>query len=713
MSDTVLKTIPINAGFNKNTTTYDAENNWVDGDKVRFVNNRAEKIGGWVEEIVEQNTDSSVTSFTGTPRKVHTWNNLNFNKYLAQGSDLKLELLSNNTIYDITPIEATASLTDAITTVSGETTVTIEDTSHGASVGDYVVVDSQASAVDSITLSGEYTILEIVDADNYVIDSGTTATGSTSGGGGALELSYLLPIGDTNNGDITGYSGAGYGTRSSDPVTTVTLTDAISTTSGSSTVGIEDTSHGLSVGDYITVVSQGSSVDGIDLSDNNDFTQDFEVTNVVDADNYEIKAINNVTLEEVTATGTTSGAGGSLVLVYGGTGWDRPRNGVGGSILRQWSLTNWGEDLIACVRGGKIYQWDVTNGTGNRAVQVTNAPTENYFAMVALPTRFLVAFGTQESVSGDFDPLTIRWAEQETLTNWTITSTNSAGEYRLPLGNYIVAAIQTKNEILVLTDTTAYTMRYVGGNEIFQFEIVGNNITAVSQNCGTAFGSVAIWKGLDGFYIYDGTVRRLPSTIEEFIFDQDGEGRINFEQKEKTYCNTNTEFNEIIWFYPTVDSEENNRYIMYNFKDNIWYDGTMERTCWVDRSVFSNPYAFDADGTLYLHETGKDAGAQPLQAFLESGDLDIEEGERMLFIDKFIPDFFLVPNRNAEVTLTFKKYPRGPEFVKGPYPFNNDTQKISLRGRGRHVSIKYSVNTLGSDFELGAPRFSFQVDGER
>lgn len=508
--------------------------------------------------------------------------------------------------------------------------------------------------------------------------------------------------------------------------TTVALNNAISTVNLQTTVTIVSAAHNLAVGDYIFVISQAAPVGGITLSGQ------YIVTTVPNSNTFTVTAatpanatVNNaggalsigfyIPTGSLLSAGITGYGGGS----YGtpgasGGGYNMPRASAFVSGLRLWSFDNWGEDLLGSYTNGGIYQWDATSGLAVRMQIISGAPTNNLFIMVAQPSRFLVAFGTQQSVGGVFDPLTIRWADQETLTDWTITTTNTAGEYRLPLGNKIVGACQTRSEILVFTDTTVYSMRYVGGVDIFQFQILANNTSAVSQNCAVDVNGVVFWEGLDGYYMYNGVVERLPCEISQFLFDQDGEGRINVDQKAKVFCGTNKEFNEIKWYRPTYDSTEVNRYVCYNYLENLWYDGTEVRTTWVDAGVFDKPNATDPSGFLYVHEVGKDADYLPLIAYIRSGYLDLDDGQQMMFVDKFIPDFELTPNYNAELTLYFKKYPNSTlTTTKGPYPFNNTTEKISLRGRGRQASIQYTVNATGADFQVGNPRFSIQLDGGR
>lgn len=614
--DTELQALIFKPGIYKDVTEYMAEGGWVDCDKMRFRNNTPEKIGGYVREVLEQARDPNNNLFTGVARDATSWNDLSFKKYLAVASHLKVELFTDGKIYDITPIRETVNLENAITT-NGTPDVQITDINHNLVEGDYIFVVSQEYHVDNVTLDGQYRVVQVIDADNYIVTYTATATGSTSLSGGELEIQYLLENGYQSNGNLTGWGGGTWGTPG-----------------------------------------------------------------------------------------------------FMGQGWNRPRAGIGGVNLRQWSLDTWGEDLIANVRNGKIYHWDATDGPLERLAQIPNSPDRNLFILVSQPSRHLVAFGSEVYSSGVFDPLIIRWANQETLDGWEIDlddTENTAGEYRLPKGNYIVCAVQTRSEIVVFTDTDIYSMRYVGGEDVFQFEPMGTNITILSQNSVVDVGGVLIWQGLDNFYSYDGVVNTLPSTLDKYIFDQDGQGKINFAQKEKAYAGVNKEFNEIFFFYPAFDAEENDLYISYNYTEKVWAHGTMDRTVWVDRSTFSKPYALTPGGVLYVHETGKDADGVPMPAFIRSAYFDIGDGQDLLFIDRILPDVKLPPNRNMEITCYFKKYshPAARVVTKGPYFFDDSKDKISLRGRGRQMSIEFKVTATGADFEIGKTRIGLQPDGGR
>lgn len=510
--------------------------------------------------------------------------------------------------------------------------------------------------------------------------------------------------------------------------TTVSLTNKITTTSGLSVVEIEDTSsHSLVVGDYVYVVSQATPVDGITLSGR------YLVTVVTSSTKFKIDS-------GTAASGTTASGGGALEIDYllptgyadagnitgwgGGTwgtegeaggGYNRPRSGTGGLRVTLWSLETWGEDLLACRRGGPIYHWDKTSGVTVRSEELANVPSENTFILVSRPSRHLIAFGSEVFATSVFDPLIIRWAEQETLDGWAITANNTAGEFRLPSGNRIIGAVQTKSEILIFTETDLYSMRYIGGNDVFAIEPLGTNISAISQNSFVDINGIVYWQGRNSFFMYDGSVNILPSTMEKFIFDQDGEGRLNANQREKIHAGVNKEFNEIWFFYPRYDDIEINCYVKYNIKERVWDHGTMNRTAWVDKGVFDKPYGINPAGTLYVHESGKDDDAIPMEAYIRSAYFDMNDGSDIVFLDRLLPDVKLPMNRNIEITLYSKKFPHPAASVKvkGPYYFDDSDTQINPRVRGRQISVKYAVTATGADFEIGKVRFGIQADGGR
>lgn len=509
--------------------------------------------------------------------------------------------------------------------------------------------------------------------------------------------------------------------------TTANLTDALTTVINETLVTITSNAHNLVVGDYVDVISQATPVGGITLLGT------YKVYSITDVNNFKIDA-------RVAATSSAGPLGGALVIDYllpsgfqhnenitgwgGGTwgtegesgqGWNRPRAGIGASNLRQWSLDTWGEDLLACVRGGGIYQWDKTNGENVRLQTISGAPSENSFILVSQPSRHLIAFGSEVEATSVFDPLIIRWAEQETLTGWTIAADNTAGEFRLPKGNTIIGAVQTRSEIIIFTETDLYSMRYVGGNEIFRITPLGTNISVTSQHCFIDVNGVIFWKGTDGFYMYDGVIRSLPSTLSNYLFAQDSDGRINFAQKEKIYIGINKEHHEIWWFYPLHSELENSNYVKYNYIEKVWDIGTIERTVWLDKGVYDKPYALNTSGKLYVHEQGYNDDAAPLNSFITSAYFDLDDGDDLIFVDKIIPDVTLPANRPIQISVLTKKEPHPEDQVttKGPYSFEDTNNKISLRARGRQMALKFETTTTDGNFSLGKIRLNVQPDGKR
>lgn len=509
------------------------------------------------------------------------------------------------------------------------------------------------------------------------------------------------------------------------PITTVvTVSDAFSTSVGSLTLKVSLAAHNAAVGDHIVFSSIGTSVGGIDTSV---LEADYTITSVSGTDFFYFDT-------SVTATATSVGGGGTATINfllatgeecnratfgYGAGGYSDETYGTERATpvtrnLRQWSVENWGEDLVACYRGGQVYHWDVTDGLGTRASAVDAAPTVNNILLVAQPKRHLVSFGTTDITTGDYDPLLVRWSDSEDFRDWTPTVTNEAGSFRLGSGNYIVGAEQSKREILVFTDDSVFSMRFIGTPLIFGFDKLGSNVGLIGQHAAVDVNGAVYWMGLNSFFKYDGNLQVLPTTLNKYLFDSDGEGYYNLGQKEKVFAGVNTEFYEIIWLYPGSGSETIDKYVIYNYQENTWYYGTLDRTVWADAGLFDKPKAIDAEtGTLYSHEQGVDDDASELPAYLESSWVDVDEGDEFSFIDRFIPDF----RQTGSITLTLKarRYPNDSsgEVTKGPYTITDSTNKLDFRIRGRQLKLIYEASGVGTDFEVGKPRIRVLPDGER
>ncbi len=533
-----------------------------------------------------------------------------------------------------------------------------------------------------------------------------------------------------------------------------------SATDGSSEITVSDTDHGAVVNDFVTF-SGAASLGGNITSDV--LNQEYYVTEVVDADSYKIVARTaGTSIAEITVGGQlaptlvvadssdTGSGGASVVGAYqintgidigvSGAGWGAGTwsRGTWGSsssdaivtnTLRLWSHDNFGEDLLINVRNGGIYYWDKSMGLGSRAVDISTLPNANKTPTVAKQVlvsdrdRHVIAFGCDtEAEPGVQDPLAIRFSDQESLTDWESAATNTAGELRLGSGSEIVVAVETRQQIIVFTDTTLYSMQFLGPPFTFGVNSLSENITIASPNAAIAVDDNVFWMGRSEFYVYSGAVARLPCLVRNYVFSD-----INENQIQKVNAGVNTEYSEIWWFYPSADSEEVNRYVVYNYAEQTWAYGSFGRTAWVDRGIFDFSFAANSDGYVYEHEVGFDDGTtdpvSPINSYIRSSPMDIEDGERFLFIDRMIPDVTfsdttaLVPS--VEIQLADRNVPNG-EYVKTQTKTYNDprlsesgTEILYYRLRGRQTRLLLSSNSLGVTWRLGSPRIDIRPDGTR
>ena len=533
-------------------------------------------------------------------------------------------------------------------------------------------------------------------------------------------------------------------------------------TSGSSEVTVTDANHGAVVNDFVTftdAVSLGGNVTA------NVLNQEYYVTEVVNTSSYKIVVreentpISDITVNGqltptlVVASGSDSGNGGSsavgayqintgLNLDISGSGWGAgtwSRGGWGSSstdsvvtnTLRLWTHDNFGEDLIMNVRDGGIYYWDQTGTLSSRAVDITSlaggtsVPTVAKQILVSDRDRHVLAFGCDtESNPGVQDPLAIRFSSQESLTDWQTTATNTAGELRLGSGSEIVTAVETRQQILVFTDTTLYSMQFLGPPFTFGVNSLSENITIAGPNAAVAVDDNVFWMGQSEFYVYSGAVQRMPCMVRDFVFSDLNDGQI-----EKVNAALNTQHSEIWWFYPSANSNEVDRYVVYNYSEKVWYYGSMGRTAWIDRGIFDFPFAANTDGYLYEHEIGFDDGTtdpvSAIPAYIQSSPIDIGDGEQFMFIRRMIPDVdfknstAILPETN--ITIDVKNAPDGTYsssqtdvFVKTQAAsVNARTEQLYFRLRGRQMRFKISSDELGVDWRLGSPRIDIRSDGRR
>jgi len=505
------------------------------------------------------------------------------------------------------------------------------------------------------------------------------------------------------------------------------------TTNATTSVVVTDTSHGAQKGDFVTFDSF-SAIDGLDMN------KEFEITSVANNNAYVVTAGS-------AASGSTSGGGGTGNAKYQisigpefsvpayGWGTDTWSSGTWGSPssssnvtleARQWSLDNFGEDLIAVVLNGGAYKWDTSGGVATRAVAITNAPTRSRLGLVSTPDRHLLFFGTQPTIGGTNaqDDLLIRFSDQEDIETYQPTAENTAGSLRIADGSRIVAAERSRGQILVWTDTSLHAMQFIGPPFTFGLRQLGQNCGIIGQHAGVDINGVSYWMSQDSFFLFDGTVKKLPCTVEQFVFDN-----INITGSENSFAGHNGEFNEIMWFYNRTGSNTVNAVVAYNYLEKTWWIGTLDRTTWIDREVFDNPVASDylptttannetisglTDGAtqMFLHEVGNNADGSAMTAFVKSGSVEIGEGNDMLFVQKLIPD---VQNQAGTLNfkLEFKNYPNTSTSTTKTATFTDATEFVSLRGRGREFTVNVVSNTTGTAWRLGTQRFDVQPDGRR
>ena len=556
--------------------------------------------------------------------------------------------------------------------------------------------------------------------------------------------------------------GGGYNDITPIRATTAAGDVTFSATDGDYIIEVTDVNHGAVEGDFVTfsgAVSLGGNITAGVLN------QEYQIVNVVDDDTYHIEArladtsIGNITVNGelaptyVTANSSDVGDGGAAVIgayqvntgldttVFGagwGVGpWSRGTWGSASTsslvtnTLRLWSHDNYGEDLLINVRDGGIYYWDASSGLTSRAVALNSlagsnaAPTIAKQVLVSDRDRHTIVFGCDpESNPGVQDPLTIRFSSQESLTQWASSATTTAGELRLGSGSEIVCALETRQQILVFTDTTLYAMQYLGPPFIFGVGSIGENISIRSPNSAVAVGDAVFWMGRNEFYVYGGTVERLPCTVKDYVFDDFNEG-----QAEKVVSGLNTTNSEIWWFYPSANSDNIDRYVIYNYLEQCWYYGSLARTAWVDRGILDSPIAASIDGYLYEHEVGFDDGstnpASPINAYIESSPIDIGDGDQFMFLDRMIPDLSFENTTSANPTaafaLTVKNTPfsaysatSSQNFTRTQVvPVTQATELLFYRLRGRQVSLKVSSSGANMTWRLGSPRLNLRPDGRR
>jgi len=507
------------------------------------------------------------------------------------------------------------------------------------------------------------------------------------------------------------------------------------TTNGTTTVSVADGAHGAAVGDFVTFDSF-STIDGLDMN------QEFEITSVTSASAYTVTHTS-------TASGSTSGGGGSgnakyqittgpstssigygwSTLTWNTSTWNTPRSSSNLVIdARQWSLDNFGEDLIATVLNGGTFIWDTSVGTGSRATALSNAPTASRFSLVSTDTRHLLIFGTETTIgdSTTQDELFFRFSDRENATQYTPVATNEAGSLRISDGSRIVGAVKSSGQMLVWTDTSMHGIQFVGTPFTFGLRQLGANCGLIAQHAAIEVNGRAYWMSDNSFYMYDGVVKKMPCSVQDYVFDD-----LSYTNRNDIACGLNTAFNEIIWYYPSANASQIDRAVAYNYLENTWYTLNLARTTWLGAYVYELPIATEYNSSItannstilgltagasyiYEHESGNNqADGTAISAFLTTGSVEIADGDELMSVSKLVPDFDNLAN-TMTATLTLEQYPQSASNVSTTGSITSTTEKIDVRGRGRAVKIKYETNTVDDTaWRLGSTKLQLRPDGRR
>jgi hypothetical protein len=745
-----LQKLQFRAGINRENTSYANEGGYYAANKIRFRSGQPEKVGGWTADTGTNISALKPTTGTlwGVCRALWNWLNLAGYNLLALGTNFKYYIQNGTSgfYYDVTPLRTTTAAGEVTFAAStGSTTITVNDVGHGAQTGDFVTYSGAVSLGGNITaaiLNAEFQIT-YVSSNQYTITSSVVATAGDSGDGGASVVgAYQITTGNAVFTQNAGWGAGGWGglipgtattavsggtLSNSNTTVTVTSTTGFSTPTGTLLIDQETITYTGTTGTTFTGCTRGVSGTG-------------------------------------SGAATTHANGASVIQSTTFTGWGVAAAAGLGTQLRIWSQSNFGEDLIFNPRGGALYYWAnaASANTFNRAQYLgpstavvtklgtittdSSCPTVANFVMVSDASRFVLAFGVNDYGSVIQDPLLIRWSDQESFATWFPAVTNQAGSYRLSHGSQIITAMQTRQEILVLTDSAIYSMQYLGPPYVWGFQIMGDNISIAGPNAIATANNITYWMGTDKFYMYSGRVQTLPSTLREYVYND-----INLTQSFQFMAGTNEGYNEIWWQYCSANSDVIDRYVIYNHLDNVWYYGDWAnytgtayqgRTAWLDSALRAYPMAATygvAGGStntlLVYHENGVDDGtvnpAVPIVAQVTSSDFDIGDGHNFGFVWRLIPDLTFDGSTVNQPIAMFTVLPRAnsgapygnsnnPDVVSTQnyqnqrnYAVQQFTQQVYVRIRGRQMAFKVSSDELGVQWQLGVPRIDIRPDGRR
>ena len=722
-------------GIDKQDTESGAENRWVDCDNTRFRYGLPEKVGGW----------SSLVSDTivSVARREFAFVDLDGNKYVAIGTDKFLLIYFEGQLYDVTPIKSTISSV-AMSAQDGTKEVSLTFSSaHNLQSGDIILLDNVTvpSGIGLTDAAFEDKLFQVTRITNSLIAI-VTGTQTTTGaaGGGACDIIPYEPVGPAAQS-----YGYGWGISEWDGIVSSAVTTTLNGTLGDNTSG-----------------TSGST---IALTSATGFPSTGRIQVGTELISYTGVSTNNLTGITRAVDGSTRAAHSSGATVTNAADFVDWGEASSASVVTLepglWSLSNFGQVLVGTIANGKTFTWNAGDAARltTRASTTTSGfstsanPTATRVTLVSPTTRHLIHLGTETTIGSTAtqDNMFIRFSDQEDINDYTPTAINTAGTQRLQDGTKIMGALKGKDSILIWTDNALYTMKFIGAPFTFGFEQVGTNCGLIGKNAVVEIDGVAFWMSPNGFFMFDGTVKSLPCSVEDYVYDQ-----ADTTKGQQVYAGLNNQFTEVVWYYPSTNSTYNDQYVVFNYgeqvRGGVWYIGTEARTSWIDATVYPKPFAtkFNAsasgsfpevvgeDGlgqtTLFEHEVGTDqvnadGSTTTVTSFVKSYDFDLQasqknaqgkstgstlSGDVFLAMRRFIPDFKDLQG-NAKVTLAVKRYPQQSETTTAlsPFTINSNTDKKDTRARGRFVNIKIENTNVSESWRFGTFRIDVQPDGRR
>ena len=699
-----LQKILFKSGIVKENTRYTTEGGWYEADKVRFRQGNPEVIGGW--------EPFSASTYQGVCRSLWNWVLLDGKNIVGVGTNLKFYLENGGAFYDITPIRETSTINNnPFAATNGSATITVTDTSHGAITGDFVTFSGAVGlggAITATVLNAQYQIT-VLTLNTYTFTASATANGSdvSPGGGASVVATYQISVGPAAQTPLVGWGAGGW---------------------GSGTWG-----NGQASSSALRLWNQVNYGEDLVYSPRGGGLYYWDATGGL--------TTRGVLLNSLGGTVSFTNASPTVVtstILY-----------TEGAALQFAATTSLPTGISAATT---YYAFEVngltfklldsagaavntsSTGTGVYISLIVDVPTVLNSLTVSDTSRFVITFGCNDYGSATLDPMLIRWSSQDDIYNWTPDPTNQAGFIRISHGSEIVSVVQTRQEVVIFTDSAIYSLQYLGPPYVWAPQLLGDNISIISTNAAIIASGVLYWMGVDKFYVYDGRVNTLDCNLRRFVF-----GDLNQQQALQVFAGTNEGFNEVWWFYCSADSSNVDRYVIYNYQEKIWYYGTMERTAWLDSGLQTIPIAAKYNSSLYTgnlinHETGLNDNttgtAVAIDAYISSSEFDIGDGHNFGFVWRVLPDLTFENATNSptaaapQVTMTLYGLANSGSgttssasgtVVKGStYVITEEfTGQIFTRMRGRQMIFKISSNQINTCWQLGAPRIEIRPDGRR